>query len=377
MPSTICRFADPTFHGIIIALYAIQADLSACCHIRDRLYSAIQFYKSKRCLMKSKRLIALLASATLLLSGCSSLSKKKELTYTDTLFDTVISVQILDPAEESVLNGCKKLCQKYDLMFSSYNEESEISKINSAGGAPVEVSPETAALIKKGIYYSELSGGAFDITIGPVSRLWDFKSGEHIIPDAGAIAEALSHVNYENIMVSDNVVTLTDPAAAIDLGALAKGYVADRIRDYLEKQGVKRAFINLGGNILAMGTKPDGSDYNVGIQAPFKDTGEPITSVKVADKSVVTSGTYQRYFEADGKLYHHILDPRTGYPCENTLTSVTISTNSSLTADAFSTTCFLLGYDESMKMISQMENVDAIFITNDNKIHYSANFQQK
>ena len=178
-------------------------------------------------------------------------------------------------------------------------------------------------------------------------------------------------------MVSDNVVTLTDPAAAIDLGALAKGYVADRIRDYLEKQGVKRAFINLGGNILAMGTKPDGSDYNVGIQAPFKDTGEPITSVKVADKSVVTSGTYQRYFEADGKLYHHILDPRTGYPCENTLTSVTIITNSSLTADAFSTTCFLLGYDESMKMISQMENVDAIFITNDNKIHYSANFQQK
>ena len=151
--------------------------------------------------MKSKRLIALLASATLLLSGCSSLSKKKELTYTDTLFDTVISVQILDPAEESVLNGCKKLCQKYDLMFSSYNEESEISKINSAGGAPVEVSPETAALIKKGIYYSELSGGAFDITIGPVSKLWDFKSGEHIIPDAGAIAEALSHVNYENIMI--------------------------------------------------------------------------------------------------------------------------------------------------------------------------------
>ena len=327
--------------------------------------------------MKSKRLIALLASATLLLSGCSSLSKKKELTYTDTLFDTVISVQILDPVEESVLNGCKKLCQKYDLMFSSYNEESEISKINSAGGAPVEVSPETAALIKKGIYYSELSGGAFDITIGPVSKLWDFKSGEHIIPDASAIAEALSHVNYENIMISDNVVTLADPAAAIDLGALAKGYVADRIRDYLEKQGVKHAFINLGGNILTMGTKPDGSDYNVGIQAPFKDTGEPITSVKVADKSVVTSGTYQRYFEADGKLYHHILDPRTGYPCENTLTSVTIITNSSLTADAFSTTCFLLGYDESMKMISQMENVDAIFITNDNKIHYSANFQQK
>ena len=120
-----------------------------------------------------------------------------------------------------------------------------------------------------------------------------------------------------------------------------------------------------------------GSDYNIGIQKPFDMTGEAITSVRISNKSVVTSGTYQRYFEADGKLYHHILDPRTGYPCENTLNSVTIITNSSLTADALSTTCFLLGYDKSMRLIEQLDNVDAVFITNDNKIRYSKNFQQK
>ena len=135
------------------------------------------------------------------------------------------------------------------------------------------------------------------------------------------------------------------------------------------------AMINLGGNVLAMGSKLDGSDYNIGIQKPFDETGEPITSVKISDKSVVTSGIYQRYFKADGKIYHHILDPNTGYPCENNLYSVTILTDSSLTADALSTTCFLLGYDRGMKLINQLDNVDAVFITNDNQIHYSKNFQ--
>ena len=182
-------------------------------------------------------------------------------------------------------------------------------------------------------------------------------------------------MNYENIIIRDNTVKLADPQAGIDLGAIAKGYIADRIKDYLEEEGVRHAMINLGGNVLAMGSKLDGSDYNIGIQKPFDETGEPITSVKISDKSVVTSGIYQRYFKADGKIYHHILDPNTGYPCENNLYSVTILTDSSLTADALSTTCFLLGYDRGMKLINQLDNVDAVFITNDNQIHYSKNFQ--
>ena len=325
--------------------------------------------------MKYKRLTALLSASILLLSGCSGLPRERSQTYTDTLFDTVISVQIFDSVDEDVLEGCEKLCKKYDSMFSNKIEDSEISRINSAGGNPVEVSKETIKLIKKGIYYSEMSDGAFDITIAPVSSLWDFKAETPSVPSPEAIAEAVSHVNYENIIIRDNTVKLADPQAGIDLGAIAKGYIADRIKDYLEEEGVRHAMINLGGNVLAMGSKLDGSDYNIGIQEPFDETGEPITSVKISDKSVVTSGIYQRYFKADGKIYHHILDPNTGYPCENNLYSVTILTDSSLTADALSTTCFLLGYDRGMKLINQLDNVDAVFITNDNQIHYSKNFQ--
>lgn len=325
--------------------------------------------------MKYKRLTALLSASILLLSGCSGLPRERSQTYTDTLFDTVISVQIFDSVDEDVLKGCEKLCKKYDSMFSNKIEDSEISRINSAGGNPVEVSKETIKLIKKGIYYSEISDGAFDITIAPVSNLWDFKAETPLVPSPEAIAEAVSHVNYKNIIIRDNTVKLTDPHAGIDLGAIAKGYIADRIKDYLEDEGVRHAMINLGGNVLAMDSKLDGSDYNIGIQKPFDETGEPITSVKISDKSVVTSGIYQRYFKTDGKIYHHILDPNTGYPCENNLYSVTILTDSSLTADALSTTCFLLGYDRGMKLINQLDNVDAVFITNDNQIHYSKNFQ--
>lgn len=327
--------------------------------------------------MRYKRLTALLMSAALLLSGCSGLAKKRNQVYTDTLFDTVVRIEILDAADEDVLKGCQEICRKYHSMFSNKIEDSEISRINSAGGNPVEVSDETVTLIKKAIYYSDLSNGAFDITIAPVSNLWDFHAETPAPPAPEAVNEAVSHVDYKNILIKDNTVQLLDPYAAIDVGGIAKGYIADLLKKYLKEQGISHAIINLGGNVLTLGSRLDGSDYNIGIQKPFDTTGEPITSVRVSNKSVVTSGTYQRYFEADGRIYHHILDPHTGYPCENNLNSVTIITNSSLTADALSTTCFLLGYDKSMRLIEQLGNVDAVFITNDNKIRYSKNFQQK
>lgn len=327
--------------------------------------------------MSYRKVTAGLLAAVLLLTGCSGLPKERDLCYTDTLFDTVISVRIYDSADEDVLKGCETLCKKYDSMFSNKIEDSEISQINSAGGAPVEVSDDTITLIKKGIYYSEMSNGAFDITIGSVSDLWDFKAEDPSVPDEQAIENALSHVNYKNIVIKDNTVRLLDAKARLDVGAIAKGYIADRLKEYLEEEGVTHALINLGGNVLAMGKKLDGSEYNIGIQKPFDESGNPITSVKISDQSIVTSGIYQRYFEQNGKIYHHILDPKTGYPCENNLYSVTIITNSSLTADALSTTCFLLGYDKASNLINQLDNVDAVFITDENEIIYSKNFQHK
>lgn len=326
--------------------------------------------------MNYKKITALITAVSLLLCGCSSFSKERDLTYTDTLFDTVIRVQILDPADEDILKGVEKLCKKYDTMFSRTNPESEISKINNSKGEAVSVSEDTTTIIKKGIYYSEMSKGAFDISIGSVSSLWDFKTEDPSLPSKKALTDATSHVNYQNIVVSGNTVRLADPNMLLDVGAIAKGYIADRVKEYLEDNGVKHATINLGGNVQTIGTKPDGSPYNIGIQKPFDESGQAITSVKVKDQSVVTTGTYQRYFEKNDIMYHHILDPKTGSPCENNLQSVTIITDSSLTADALSTTCFLLGLDKGMNLIDQLKNVDAVFITDNDELHYSKNFQK-
>ena len=320
-----------------------------------------------------KKLSAVLTASALLLTGCSgaksSTQTDQDLTYTDMLFDTVIKIQILDPADESILDGLKKLCEKYDTMFSTANTDSELYKLNHANGQPFTVSSETANLIQEGIHYSELSGGAFDLTIEPVSALWDFKADKPTVPSSDAIAQAVSHVDYTKIDIQDNTVTLEDPEAGIDLGAIAKGYIADQVKTYLKKQGIKHAIINLGGNVDVIGTKPDGSKYNIGIQKPFDESGEAITSVQLKDQTVVTSGIYERYFKKNGKLYHHILDPRTGYPCENNLYSVSIITDSSTKADALSTTCFLLGYEKGMELIQSMDGVEAIFITDDEKVH--------
>lgn len=327
--------------------------------------------------MKNKKVIALAAAALICMSlfGCAAISKEP-MTYTDTVFDSVIALTIYDSKDQEILDECKSICHKYDAMFSATNPDSEISKINQAGGNPVEVSSETATVIKKGLYYGKLSNGAFDITVGKVSSLWNFTAENPSIPDAAAIADAVEHVDYKKVLVSGNTVTMQDPEAAIDLGAIAKGYIADRLKEYLEKEGVRHANINLGGNVQTIGGKPDGSAFNIGIQEPFSETGIPITSVKIKDQSIVTSGTYQRYFEKDGTIYHHILDPKTGYPCQNGLSSVTIITDSSLTADALSTTCFVLGPEEGLKLVNQLDNVDAIFINNENEITYSNNFMK-
>lgn len=321
--------------------------------------------------MKTKQITTILL-LLLLLTGCA-LKNQTPLTLNGVYFDTVISVTIYDSKDESLLTDIKSLCEKYDTLLSRENPDSEITKINEGAGAPVTVSAETAALIKDSLAYSELSGGLFDISIGTVLDLWDFKSEAHIVPDEQQIKEALSHVGYKNIQVDGNTVILKDNHTEIDLGAIAKGYIADKIADYLKEQNVKSALINLGGNVLAIGEKPDGSKFNIGIQKPFDETGTPITSIHLKDSSSVTSGIYQRYFKEDDTIYHHIIDPTTGYPAKNSLLSVTIINSSSTKADALSTTCFLLGLDKGMQLINSLEDTKAIFITDDNKLHYSDN----
>lgn len=305
-----------------------------------------------------------------ILTGCSA--PKEPISQNGFLLDTVINITIYDTSDTSLLSESFAICEQYEQLLSRTIEDSDISKINKASGKPVSVSKDTIELIKKSIDYSKLSNGAFDITISPLSDLWDFKNNKKV-PDQTAIDEAKSLVNYHTIKLTKDTVTLENPRASIDLGAIAKGFIADKIKTYLISEGVTSAIIDLGGNVLTIGSKPDGSSWNIGIQKPFDERNTPITSVSLKDESVVTSGVYERYFEKDGIIYHHILDPSTGYPYENGLLSVSILSESSVDGDALSTTCFALGLDKGMAFIESLPGVDAIFITDDEVLHDSRN----
>lgn len=314
-----------------------------------------------------KKKILILSSIYLLvciLNGCS-FQTKEPISKTGIYFDTVIQIDIYDSNDTSLLNQCFEYCKSFEQTISRTIKTSEIYKINHANGKPIEVSDMTLELIQKGIEYGDLTNGKFDITIAPLVELWDFKNNTGNIPDDIDIQQALSHVNYKNIIIDDNKVSLSDPKAAIDLGGIAKGYIADYLKEYLINKGVESALINLGGNILTIGSKPDGTPFNLGIQKPFDKQGTAISSVKVTDSSVVSSGVYERYFELDNTLYHHIIDTDTGYPCDNRLLGVTIISKDSVDGDALSTSCFVLGLDNGMKLIESLDEVEAIFITED------------
>ena len=287
-------------------------------------------------------------------------------------FDTVIKITLYDSDDADYLDGCFALADKYENLLSATIESSDVSKINAANGSPVTVSPETAELIREGIDYGTLSNGQFDITIGKLSSLWDFSENPGIVPDADAITSAVSTINYQNITVSGNTVTLNDSDAAIDLGGIAKGFIADKMKAYLNENGITSGIINLGGNVLIIGPKEDGSDYRIGIQKPFSDTGTALATVSIPDGTVVSSGVYERYFKKDGVLYHHLLNPKTGYPYENDLTGVTIICSRSVDGDGLSTTCFSLGLEDGMKLIESLPNTEAIFITSDGELHTSS-----
>ena len=323
----------------------------------------------------------LLIFLMILLSGCSVFQSSEPVSKTGYALNTVITITVYRPSEAPLLDQCLNLCKDYENMFSKSISSSDIGRINAAAGRPVKVSDETIELLNQAIHYSELSNGLFDVTIEAVNSLWDFNSeaaaeNAAMPPSRAAIDAALPHVDFRNIQISGNTVTLLDPDASIDLGGIAKGYIADRLKEFLLEQGVRSAIIDLGGNILTIGHKPDGSPYHVGIKRPFDQNGDIITSVSIADQSVVTSGTYERYFTYQGKMYHHILSPSTGYPADNDLNSVSIIAASSVDCDALSTICLLSGLNDGMQLIESLPNTEAIFITKDGRLHSTNKLSQ-
>ena len=302
------------------------------------------------------------------LTSCSA--SHEPIVRTGFYFDTVIRITIYDSNKEDCLATSFELAKKYENMLSPTVEGSDIWKINHSNGEPVEVSDETVMLLETALYYCDITDGLIDITIEPLNELWDFHTKEQV-PSKEAVSEALSHIDYNNILIDGNTITMLDPKGSISLGFIAKGFIADKIKEYLISQDIKNAIIDLGGNILAVGSKPDGSPYKFGIQKPFDEQGTPIDTLSITDKSLVTSGVYERCFYQNDILYHHILSPIDGYPVRNNLLSVTILSDSSVTGDALSTSCFVLGLEDGMKLIESLDDVDAVFITDDYVLHYS------
>lgn len=340
---------------------------------------------------EKRYLLLFLLTLSLLLSSCQSGSTSSSgselpvltemLSSTAFILDTFVSIRLYDRGDEALIQECFDLCHHYEDLFSRTIETSDIGRINTATRWPVTVSEETADLLVKALYYSELSDGAFDLTIASVSSLWDFSGLEPVRPSDDAIQTALPHVDYRTVSLRGCEVTVTDPDAAIDLGAIAKGYIADRLKEHLISRGVTSAIIDLGGNILCIGGKSTGGKaepqpFRLGVQKPFEDRSETIAAMEISDMSVVSSGIYERCFWEGDTLYHHILDPNTGYPYDNGLISVTIVSPHSVDGDALSTTCFALGLEKGMELIDSLPDTWAIFITEDYELHYSEGFQE-
>ena len=320
-------------------------------------------------------IVLILAVFSLFYARIQPDSQTEPVTATAFKLNTVVTITLYDSEDQELLDQAMELCDDYEKIFSRTLPESELYRLN-AGTLPQEdgafiISDTLAELINEGLRYSELSGGSFDISIGPVSSLWDFTSGSSVIPDEDDVKDALKLVDYRQVFLDGNRIRFGMEGMQLDLGAIAKGYIADRIKEFLVSEGVKSAILDLGGNILCIGKRPDGTPFRIGIQRPFAQRSETVSIAQIDGKSVVSSGIYERYFEKDGILYHHILNPRTGFPYENDLVSVTIISDRSADGDGLSTSCFALGLEQGMELINSLPDVYAAFITADGELHFS------
>lgn len=286
------------------------------------------------------------------LSGCSGKASATE-EGTGFYFDTVVSFQITGEESGKLLEGCFSLCREMEKIFDRTDEESELYAVNHRESSAVELSEDLAAVVETGIQFYDLTGGKLDITVAPLSDLWDFSGGREEPPAAEEVQEALSKVDGSSIRLEGRTLYFDRPDTELDLGALAKGYISDKLKAYLESEGVEHALINLGGNVMTVGDAPDGSAWKVGIQKPFEERGTVGQVVEVRDQAVISAGTYERFFWWKGKLYHHIIDPDTGYPAETEKDQVTIICREGILGDALSTSCLLLGSEKAEKLMER------------------------
>lgn len=331
---------------------------------------------------KNKNILIKVLIFTLFLPILISCSKKtiEPISKTEFVIGTICTIKIYDNRYEQILQKAFNRIKNIENKMSINTDKSEVLSISQkSGNSYVKVSDDTFHVIRKGKEYSIISNGNFDISIGPLVKLWGIGTDYAKVPSEEEIHSVLPLINYNNVLLDNTKkkVLLKEKDMLIDLGAIAKGYAADEASKILKSNGVEHAIINLGGNILTIGNNPNGSPWNIGIQNPFSARGNIIGSLKVIDKSIVTSGIYERYIENQEKKYHHILNPKTGYPYENDIAGITIITPSSLDADALSTITFSKGVSEGMSFIEDLQNVEAIFVTKEKDIYITSGLKDK
>lgn len=318
-----------------------------------------------RNMKKTRRYLFLTACIILLLiSGCqlSSVPYQKDFFA----MDTYMSVLVYGNNAEQAADACVTEIQRLDTLLDKNDPKSDIFRLNHAQGAMIPIEPETEDLLSLARTYAKQTSGKFDPTINAVSELWAIGSERERVPPGAELSQALRKVGYENLVLSRGQAQLKD-GATVDLGGIAKGYAADRAVQILREYGIEHAVLSLGGNVYVLGSAPNGQPWNIGIQDP-DDKQDIIATLSLSNCSAVTSGDYERYFEQDGIRYHHIFDPKTGYPGNSGVRSVTIICESSTQADAYSTALFLMGMERGMEFYHQQGGFEAVFVLEDGSV---------
>ena len=302
-----------------------------------------------------------------LLSGCGAAGDAASTRYL-TAMDTVMSLTAYGPNRDRALEEAVAEIQRLDGLLSIGSDDSDISRLNREKSAVL--SPDAASLLESALDLARDTQGVFDPTVYPLVKLWGFYDKDYHVPSRQELSQALAKVNYREVSLGEDGQASLGPGQQIDLGGIGKGYTSQRVTELLRQAGVTSAMVSLGGNIQCLGAKPDGSPWNIGIRDPFGE--ELYAAVRVTDKAVITSGGYERYFEdpETGTVYRHILDPRTGFPAENGLSSVSIVTSDGTLGDGLSTALYIMGLEEATQYYqAHRDAFEAVFITDDGTLY--------
>ena len=311
------------------------------------------------------------ACAALALFSCAR--TEIPMSRTEYVLGTSCSITVHDHATKETLDACFSRLHEIDLRMSVNAPGSELDEVNAAAGArAIHVTEDVFMVMKRALELARISGGLFDPTVGPLVKLWGINTDHARVPAIAEIAGARSLIDWRKVVLDDaaQTVFLSRPGMSLDVGGVAKGFAADEAARILSTRGVRAALIDLGGNILAMGKKPGGIPWRIGVQNPDAPRGTYFGIATVVNKTLVTSGVYERFFWKNGKRYHHIMDTRTGYPIDNGIASVTVITDKSFDADGVTLTLFSLGPAKGLELGKKL-GVEVIMVMADHRIYAS------